>query len=139
MPLPPDLNSYAEPPRGDYVQYVERLLAWSDGQRQRAQGKAAVAAPAVVQAPLGPRPAALPGARGRAASAGQAIPPAVAPAGRQPRWRSWPMAHIWRVVMAVAWLGLGALFFLAPALLPVALVLAVALGWYRGVAKKPRP
>jgi hypothetical protein len=145
-----DLNPGEEPPQGDYVRYVEHLLARSDELRRQAQAKAPASASATAPPPLGPRPVALPGARGRAAKPGSVLSGTSTLHGgkvaeQEPAqrgglgwlWRAMPKTG--RVWMALAWLGLVALFFLAPALLPLAMGLIVAVGLVQGIWKKHRP
>lgn len=139
----PDLNHYGEPPGGDYVRYVERLLAGAERRRRTAAATAAAMVP-------GPA-AASRGARGRASQPAVATPVATRQASRPAPeavpsgmggaavWRRLAAAPAWRAGLVLAWLVVVVLAFLAPALLPLLAGLALGLGLVGRLWKKLRP
>lgn len=150
--LPPaELFSYDGPPQGDYVRYVEQLMAWAEREHARSAASAAPSASASIAPQPGARPPGAVPLRADAASATGAVAPqnSVADIVRQvsarlqeqaaQRARPLPSGSKARTqkptkaapATIVFMLALVALFIFVPDLAPLAIVLWVVWSVFR--------
>lgn len=151
--LPPaELFSYDGPPQGDYVRYVEQLMAWAEREHARSAASAAPSASASIVPQPGARPPGAVPLRADAASATGAVAPPnsvadivrqvsarlqeQAQAAQRVRLPSGSKARTQKPTKAapatiVFMLALVALFIFVPDLAPLAIVLWVVWNIFR--------
>ena len=150
---PPELFSYDGPPQGDYVRYVEQLMAWAEREHARSAASTAPSASASIAPQSGARPPGAVPLRADAASATGAVAPqnSVADIVRQVSARLQEQAQAAQraptptrrdtssakkptkaaPVTIVFMLALVALFIFVPDLAPLAIVLWVVWNIFR--------
>lgn len=149
---PPELFSYDGPPQGDYVRYVEQLMAWAEREHARSAASVAPSASASIVPQSGARPPGAVPLRADAASAtGAVVPPSSvadivrqvsarlqeqAQAAQRVRLPSGSKARTHKPTKAapatiVFILALVALFIFVPDLAPLAIVLWVVWNIFR--------
>ncbi|MGN1057151.1 MAG: hypothetical protein ACI4QS_10610 [Comamonas sp.] len=132
---PPNFQDFAGPPDGDYVRYVEGLLAWSaqEQERQRLQARRSPVSSMAT--------AALTDGQWGRAPGKEALSEPGRTAAPSPAWRS-KLAAARALPLGVLMLGMVAAGVFAPALLPVLIIGWVVLNVIRAVraasAQRPR-